>query len=391
MKNNTTIDELLSRGVENIYPSAQEFERVLKTKKISIYHGIDPTADTLHLGHMVQFLKLKRFQELGHKVIILIGDFTAQIGDPTDKSSARQPLTHKQVLQNAKDYKKQISRFLNLKKIQIKYNSKWLGKLSFADTLALASNFTAQQTLARDMFKKRTEEGKDLYLHELLYPLMQAYDSVAMDVDAEMGGNDQMFNMLAGRTLMKKLKHKEKFVLTTKLLVDPQGVKMGKTQGNMAKLSDTPEDMFGKIMSMPDGFILPAFELLTEVLMAEVEKYKTEMQSGRNPKEIKMIVAFHITELNFGKKAAYIAQDFFISVHQNREVPQEMAEIHAASKNILDILVHAKLALSKSEAKRIIAQKGVKVDGEIVENEDFKIIKNSVLQRGKRLFVKIIV
>jgi len=391
MKNNITIDELLSRGVENIYPSAQEFEKVLNSKKITIYHGIDPTADTLHLGHMVQFLKLKRFQELGHKVIILIGDFTAQIGDPTDKSSARQPLSHKQVLQNAKNYKKQIGRFLDLKKIQIKYNSKWLGKLTFADTLKLASHFTAQQTLARDMFKKRTEESKDLYLHELLYPLMQAYDSVAMDVDAEMGGNDQMFNMLAGRTLMKKLKHKEKFVLTTKLLVDSQGVKMGKTQGNMAKLSDTPDDMFGKIMSMPDGFILPAFELLTEAPMAEVEKYKTEMQSGRNPKEIKMIVAFHITELNFGKKVACDARESFISVHQNKEVPQEMEEIHAASKNILDILVQARLASSKSEAKRIIAQKGVKVDGEIVGSEDFEIIKNCIIQRGKRLFVKIIV
>lgn len=391
MKNNITIDELLSRGVENIYPSAQEFEKVLKTKKITIYHGIDPTADTLHLGHMVQFLKLKGFQDLGHKVIILIGDFTAQIGDPTDKSSARQPLTHRQVLQNARYYKKQISRFLDLKKIHIKYNSKWLGKLSFADTLALASNFTAQQTLSRDMFKKRTEEGKDLYLHEFLYPLMQAYDSVAMDVDAEMGGNDQMFNMLAGRTLMKKLKQKEKFVLTTKLLVDPQGVKMGKTQGNMAKLNDTPDDMFGKIMSMPDGFILPAFELLTEVPMAEIEKYKTEMQSGRNPIEIKMIAAFHIVELNFGKKAAHNAQESFISVHQNKEIPQEMMEVHAASKNILDVLLQAKLALSKSEAKRIISQKGVKVDGKIVESEDFKITKNCVIQRGKRLFVKIII
>ncbi len=391
MKNNITIDELLSRGVENIYPSAQEFEKVLKSKKISIYYGIDPTADTLHLGHMVQFLKLKKFQELGHKVIILIGDFTAQIGDPTDKFSARQPLTHKQVLKNARYYKKQISRFLDLKKIQIQYNSKWLGKLTFADTLALASNFTAQQTLARDMFKKRTEEGKDLYLHELLYPLMQAYDSVAMDVDAEMGGNDQMFNMLAGRTLMKKIRQKEKFVLTTKLLVDPQGVKMGKTQGNMAKLNDTPDDMFGKIMSMPDGFILPAFELLTEAPMAEIEKYKAEMQSGRNPKEIKMIAALYITELNFGKKAAHRAREAFIAIHENKQAPQDISEVRAFSKNLIDVLVEASLASSKSEAKRIIAQNGIKIDGEAVRDGNFQIKKSCVIQRGKRLFVKIII
>lgn len=390
MKNTITINELLSRGVENIYPSAQEFEKVLSSKKITIYHGIDPTADTLHLGHMVQFLKLRKFQDLGHKVIILIGDFTAQIGDPTDKSSARQPLTHKQVLQNAKNYKKQIGRFLNLKKIQIKYNSKWLGKLSFGDTLKLASNFTAQQTLARDMFRKRVEEGKDLFLHELLYPLMQAYDSVAMDVDAEMGGNDQMFNMLAGRALMKKLKQKEKFVLTTKLLVDPQGVKMGKTEGNMAKLNDSPDDMFGKIMSMPDSFILPGFELLTQVSLHEIEKIKEEMQRGRNPKEIKMILAHQIVELNFGEKKAHNAHNEFISVHENKEIPHDIAEIKITSRDIISILVEAKLAPSKSEAKRMIAQKGVKIDGEIVESEDFQITKNCIISRGKRLFVKII-
>ena len=235
------IQEALTRGVENIYPNREGLEKILNSgKKLKIFNGIDPTGPSLHLGHVVVLLKLKQLQDLGHQIIILIGDFTAQIGDPTDKLAARKPLTHKQVLQNARDYKKQIGKILDLKKTVFKYNSKWLSKLSFTDFLQLSAHFTAQQTLQREMFKQRLNQGKDLYLHEFFYPLMQAYDSVAMDVDMEIGGNDQTFNMLAGRTLMRKMKNKEKFVLTTKLLVDPEGAKMGKTAGNMAALNDKP-------------------------------------------------------------------------------------------------------------------------------------------------------
>jgi tyrosyl-tRNA synthetase len=247
---NQKIKEVLERGVENIYPNKDALEKVLKSgKKLRIYHGIDPTGPSLHLGHVVQLLKLKQFQELGHQIIILIGDFTAMIGDPTDKSATRKQLSKEQVLENAKDYKKQIGRIMDLKKIEFRYNSEWLSKLDFKQLIELSSNFTAQQTLARDMFKKRISAGKDLYLHEFLYPMMQAYDSVVLDVDLETGGSDQMFNMLAGRTLMKKLKGKEKFVLTTKLLEDQSGTKMGKTTGNMVSLNDEPTEMYGKVMS----------------------------------------------------------------------------------------------------------------------------------------------
>lgn len=193
------INHLLTRGVENVYPDKQTLKKVLMSgKKLKLYHGIDPTSNTLHLGHMVQLMKLRQFQKLGHKVTVLIGDFTAQIGDPTDKAATRVRLTYQQVLDNCKNYKTQIAKFLDLKKTEIKYNSRWLGKLKFSDVVELASNFTAGQMLARDMFKKRIAEGKDLYLHEFLYPLMQAYDSVVLNVDLEIGGNDQMFNMLAG-------------------------------------------------------------------------------------------------------------------------------------------------------------------------------------------------
>ena len=390
MSQDKKIEEILTRGVENIYPSREELQKALSSgKKLRLYNGIDPTGASLHLGHMVQMLKLRQFQELGHEVIVLIGDFTAQIGDPSDKLSARQPLTHKQVLENAKDYKKQIGRFLDLKKTIFKFNSQWLGKLSFAETLILASNFSAQQTLAREMFQKRMAEGKELFLHEFLYPIMQAYDSVVMDVDLEIGGNDQMFNMLAGRTLMKKMKNKEKYVLTTKLLTDPQGVKMGKTTGNMARLNDTPENMYGIIMSWPDELIIPGFEILTRVSIEEIEEMKGEMQEGRNPKDCKMILAHHIVEMNFGKNEADRAQDEFKKVHEDKAMPDDIKEVKINSKNILDVLVEIKFCTSKADARRNIDQGGIKIDGEITQDSNFLVLKSCVIQKGKRNFIKV--
>ena len=232
------IEELLTRGVENVYPNKEALKKVLISgRKIKLYFGIDPTGGALHLGHLVQLLKLKKFQDLGHEVVILIGDFTAQIGDPTDKQATRKSLTHKQVLENAKGYKKQISNILDLKKLNINFvhNAKWTNKLTPADMFELASHFTVSNLLSRNMFQERLKAGREVFVHEFLYPIFQAYDAVTMDVDLQIGGNDQMFNMLAGRDLMKRKKYKEMFVLTTKLLVDPTGKKMGKSEGNMIK------------------------------------------------------------------------------------------------------------------------------------------------------------
>jgi len=308
MSNEEKIEDLLSRGVENIYPDKESLRRVLMSeKKIRLYHGIDPTGGSLHLGHLIQLRKIKGFQELGHEVIILIGDFTAQIGDPTDKMAVRKKLTHKEVLENAKDYKKQIGRILEIKgenAVKFVYNSKWLAKLSFADLIELTSNFTAQQTLARDMFKKRIAENKDLYLHEFLYPAMQAYDSVVLDVDLEIGGSDQMFNMLAGRTLMKKMKNKEKFVITTKLLEDPSGKKMGKTEGNVIWLSDSPEEMFGKVMNWTDEMIIIGFELLTDITVGGIEIFRKALEEGENPRNIKFKLAEKVVEGFYGETKA---------------------------------------------------------------------------------------
>lgn len=389
------IKELIERGVENIYPSKEIFEKILLSeKKLRIYHGIDPTGSSLHLGHVVQLLKLKQFQDLGHKVVILIGDFTAQIGDPTDKAAVRKQLTKEQVANNFKDYKKQIGRILDIKKIEFRYNSEWLGKLNFKQIVEIAANFTAQQMLARDMFKKRIAAKKDLYLHEFLYPMMQAYDSVMLDVDLETGGSDQMFNMLCGRTLMKKMKEKEKFVLTTKLLEDTAGIKMGKTTGNMVSLSDDPSQMYGKVMSWTDEMILPGFEIATDASLEEISEIKKDLESGKNPKELKMLLAYSFVKMYHGEKYAKSAEDSFKKIFEEKLNPNVIEIFKIKERNIIDVLVATKLCSSKSEARRLLAQGGVRVDGREVKDENFEISQTGkdgiVIQKGKRYFAKVI-
>jgi len=395
MTKNEKIQEVLTRGVENIYPSKASLEKVLKSgKKLRLYHGIDPTGLTLHLGHLVQIIKLKQFQDLGHEVILLIGDFTAQIGDPTNKFAIRKQLTHKQVIKNCKDYKKQIGKILDLKKVEFKYNSKWLGKLSFADILGLSANFTAQQTLARDMFKKRIQAGKNLYLHEFLYPIMQAYDSVYMDVDLEIGGSDQMFNMLAGRTLMKKIKNKEKFVLTTRLLSDSSGNKMGKTEGSIVALNEKPNQMFGKIMSWSDNLIISGLELCTNISMEEIKQIEKNIKANKlNPRDVKAKLAREIVSIYYGGKEAEEAEKEFEKIFKDKKNPSDIPTIKLLKKkyNILDLLSEIKLALSKSEAKRLVEQGGVKVDDKKIDSwkEELEIKNEMIVQVGKRKFVKI--
>ncbi len=393
------ISEALTRGVEMHYPDKNSLEKVLMSgKRIKLYCGFDPSASSLHIGNAIQLNKLAQFQNLGHEVIFLIGDFTGMIGDPTDKAATRKKITRKEVLANAKNYKKQASAYLSFSgsnKAKIMYNSKWNDKLNFAGLIDLASNFTVQQMIQRDMFQKRLKEDKPIYLHEFLYPLAQGYDSVAMDVDLEIGGNDQMFNMLAGRNLMKAVKGKEKFVLTIKLLADDKGIKMGKTEGNMVNLDEKPNDMYGKIMSWTDGVIIPGFELCTKIPMEEVEKVKRELAGGKvNPRDFKMKLAYEITKMNYGEKEAKAAQGYFIKIIQKKEIPDEIKTIKltAGRINIIELLVAANLVQSRTEAKRLMAQGGIKVNGKVVDMYSiFEITNNELLiQRGKRQFVRII-
>lgn len=382
------LEKVLTRGVEAIYPSKEELLNVLKTgRKLRIYNGIDPTSPHLHLGHMVILRKLAQFQNLRHKIVLLIGDFTGMIGDPTGKLSTRTQLTHQQVLKNAKNYPAEIAKFLKFtgsNPAEIKYNSQWLSKLSAVDWFKLASQVTYQQLIERDMFQARIKQGKDIFLHEFFYPLMQAYDSVVLDVDLEIGGTDQTFNMLMGRRLAKKLKKKEKFVLTTKLLTDPTGVKMGKTAGNMINLDENPNDMFGKIMSLPDKTLPSFFELLTEVESDEISK---------NPLEAKKLLATEILKQLFSETEAKKAKEEFERVFQKRQTPvaAPIFKPKAKTYGITDLLVEANLAKSKSEAKRLVEQGAVDVNQAKITNPQTAVItkEGTIIRVGKYKFIQI--
>jgi len=395
MSDQAKLNELLSRGIENIYPKKEFLEAMLNEKKISIYLGIDPTGSTLHLGHAISLIKLRLFQELGHKIILLIGSFTATIGDPTDKFATRKPLTKEEVLENCKEYKKQAAKIIKFdgdNPAEFKFNGDWLEKMSFTDVVDLASNFTVQQLLERDMFDKRMKAGKPISMHEFLYPLMQGYDSVAMEIDGEIGGNDQTFNMLAGRTLVKKLQNREKFVMTTKILEDPNGEKMGKTTGNMITLKDSADQMFGAVMSWTDGMILPGFELCTLYPTEKIAEVKKKIEAGENPRDMKFLLAKEIIKIYYDTESGEKAQENFIKQFQKNEIPDDIPEYKLEEPNtILKILVDTKMVSSNGDGRRMMQQNAVKLDGKI-KTEFFELIeeaKGQVLQVGKKKFVKI--
>lgn len=392
------IEELLTRGVEKIYPSREALEKLLSSgKKIKLYCGYDPSSAVLHMGHAITLKKLGEFQKFGHEVIMLIGDFTGMIGDPTDKTATRKKLNREEVLKNSQEYKKYAGKFLDFSgpnSAKILYNSEWNDKLTFLDLIELTSNFTVQQMVTRDMFQERIKKNLPIHLHEFLYPVAQGYDSVAMDVDLEIGGNDQTFNMLVGRDLMKAVKNKEKFVLAMKLLTDPSGKKMGKSEGNAINMDETANEMFGKIMSWPDGVVVPAFELLTDLPMVEIEEIEKGTKQGLNPKDVKVRLAKEIIAFYHGEKSGQKAEEEFNKIFKDKELPSEIPEIKIKEKSIgiLDLLVKIELAESKSEAQRLVEQKGIKVDGEILDDwkKEIKIEKGMVIQAGKRRFVKIV-
>jgi tyrosyl-tRNA synthetase len=387
------IQDFLDRSVENIYPSREFLEAQLKKGvRLSMYIGIDPTGPTLHLGHAIILKKLQEFQKLGHKVILLVGDFTGMIGDPTDKTSLRKKLTKKEVLDNAELYKKQASLFLKFNgenRAEIKYNSEWLSKMDFEEVLELASHMTVEQMLKRDMFEERQKQEKPIYIHEFLYPLMQGYDSVAMEVNGEIGGNDQTFNMLTGRTLMKQILQKEKFVITMKILEDTSGVKMGKTTGNMITFQDSENEMFGKVMSWTDGMILSGFDLATNVSTSEIEDVKKELDSGVNPKDIKMRLAREIVTIYHGEKKAKSAEDNFTNTFSGGGVPEDVDEVCVKENATLYYAVRG-FVKSKSELRRLVEGGAVsEMNGEKITDPNFVITRDVTLKIGKRRFLKV--
>lgn len=374
------IDEILNKGIENVYPNKEVVKARLEKEKLTFYYGIDPTGPTLHVGHIIPLLKFSKLQKLGHKIYLLIGDFTAMIGDPTDKSAARKKLSREEVLSNAKLYKQQASKFISFEgdnAAELKYNSEWLGKMNFGEVLELASQVTVDQMLKRDMFAKRMVENKPIYIHEFMYPLMQGYDSVAMDVDGEIGGNDQVFNMLVGRDLSK---NKDKIVIATKLLVDPTGKKMGKSEGNMVSLDQTPEDMFGKVMSWTDEMMPLAYELLTDETVPTI-----------HPKEIKINLAKKIVTLCHDAAAAEKAAQVFEQTFSKGELPEDIITIKTTvGTSLIDIVVDNKVVESKGEFRRLVEGNGVEIVGKgKVTDAQLKISEPIDLKIGKRRFLKI--
>lgn len=389
------IEEILSRGVAAAYPSSDFLRGELRSgKRLRLYWGIDPTGPTLHLGHAVILRKLRLFQELGHEVILLIGDFTGMIGDPTDKTATRRRLSRKEVLQNANLYKSQASKFLSFSGANgavVKYNSRWLGKMKFEDVLNIAAHMTVDHLMKRDMFQTRTREGKPIYLHEFLYPLMQGYDSVAMQVDGELGGNDQTFNMLAGRTLSKQLKQKEKFVLATKLLTDSSGKKMGKTEGNMLTFQDSPEEMVGKVMSWSDELISSGFELCTGISLKELERIEEGIRQGGNPRDAKLRLAETIVAEFHGADAAGRAVETFIKTFSEGSVPERIPEVVVSAGTTLGEALSEHSA-SKSELRRLIDAGAVEeVGGKKFTRADERVHATAVVRIGKKKFVRITV
>jgi len=385
------IEELLTRGVGNIIPDKKKLEILLRSgKKLNIYLGIDPTATKIHLGHAVPLRKLQKFSECGHNVTFLIGDFTALIGDTSDKDSERPSLTYEEIQNNFKTYKKQAEKILDFSKINVKFNSEWLNKLTFPDIVKLCQHFSAGDFVGRELIKKRLNEGKKVGLHELLYPVMQGYDSYFMDTDIQLGGTDQTFNMQAGRTLQDDLRKKDSFIIANGFLTGTDRRKMSKTWGNAIWLEDSPEDMFGKVMSIKDELIIEYFTLGTNLEMEKIKEIENRLKQGENPMNLKKELALIIIAELHSKEKALLASENFEKTVQNKEIPENTPEIIISDKiSIIDLLVGQKFCSSNSEAKRLLEQGGVEEDGKKVTDPNWAVCGN-ILKIGKRKFVRLV-
>lgn len=389
-----TIDEILSRGVENIIPDKSKLKALLESsRKLNIYLGIDPTATKIHIGHAVPLRKLQALSELGHNVTFLIGDFTALIGDTSDKDSERPVLTSEQITANFETYKNQAKKILDFSRVKVVFNSKWLGALTFTDIVKLCQHFSAGDFVGRELIKKRLMEGKKVGLHELLYPVMQGYDSFHLDTDIQLGGTDQTFNMQAGRVLQKDLRDKESFIIANGFLEGTDGRKMSKSWGNAIWLTDSPEDMFGKVMSLKDELIPAYFKLSTNLPTAEITEIEKRLQAQENPIKIKKLLAHQIVEELHDKIQADAAEDNFERIVQNKELPSEIPLLHLGkiAHTALNVVSLAMPEMSKSAARRLIEQGGVMFDGEKHFNpiDEISVHNGSIVKIGKRDYFRI--
>jgi tyrosyl-tRNA synthetase len=384
------ITNILTRNVDTVIESKHLTTALKSKKKLRIKHGIDPTGDKIHIGRAVVLWKLRELQDLGHKIIIIIGDYTAQIGDPSDKLEKRPFLTPAQIKKNLKNYLPQIGKILDLKKTEIKYNSEWLSKLSFRETCKLADIFTFQQIIERDNFEKRWKNHDPISYREGMYPLMQGYDSVAIKVDVELGGTDQLFNLLAGRKIQEVYRQKPQDIITTKMLIGTDGRKMSTSWGNVINITDKPNDMYGKVMATRDDVMPSYFGLATDLSENEIKKHCGAI--SKKPKETKELLALEITKRYHGEAKAHKAAEEFTKVFSKKETPTKIPTFTIKQKElpIIEALTRAGIE-SKNEARRLITQGAVRIGGETKKdpNETLNLASGDILQIGKRRFFKI--
>ncbi|OGZ96295.1 MAG: tyrosine--tRNA ligase [Candidatus Sungbacteria bacterium RIFCSPLOWO2_01_FULL_54_21] len=387
--------ELLTRAVEEVIVREHLEEVIASGNKLRVKFGIDPTAPDIHLGHTVPLRKLRAFQDAGHQAVLIIGDFTATVGDPSGRDDARKPLSEEDIQTNLKEYLSQAGKVIDLEKTEVRYNSEWYKKMGVAFLYDLLAKVTVQRALERDDFQKRIAEGRDITVLEMIYPLLQGYDSVAVAADVELGGTDQKFNLLTGRKIQRRFGQPQQDVMTTWLMEGTDGGrKMSKSLGNYIGLRESAGEMFGKIMSIPDNLIVKYFIALTDVPMSEIEAMEKDIASGTmNPRDAKMALGERIAAAYHGEDEARQARERFVKVFSQREMPNEMQEfaIQDLPLTIVDVLVQAGLAASKSEARRLIEQGAVEIDGKEIRDlrEAISSRDGQVIKVGKRRFLKI--
>lgn len=384
------IEQLLNRGVEEIIDGKNLKEKLLSGKKLRVKLGIDPTSKNIHLGRTIPLLKLRDFQNLGHKIILIIGDFTGLIGDTSDKDSERPMLSEESINENLQSYIKQASKIINIEEAEIYYNSKWLSNLSYIEIGRQADIFSLNEFISRDNISRRLSAGKRVSLRELLYPLMQGYDSVQIKADVELGGTDQRFNLLTGRDLQKLYKQNPQDIMTNTIIEGLDGRKMSSSYGNTINLFDSPNDMFGKIMSLKDNFIIKYFTLLTRINIDIIKGYEFDMKLGKNPRDYKILLAREIVRMYHSEEDSYLAEDYFIKTISNKEIPEKILEFTPSKYDIVTIMTESGLSTSNSDARRVIKQCGVKVNGKVISDQNFILSKHDILQKGKINFIKIL-
>lgn len=392
--------KIIARGTVDLIPLDElkmKLERSYKTgKPLRVKQGFDPTAPDIHLGHTVGIRKLRQFQELGHQVVVIIGDYTGMVGDPSEKNATRPRLTHEEVMANAKTYEKQFFKILDPEKTEIRYNGEWFSRMSFAEVMELASKFTVARMLERDDFAKRYAAQQPISIHEFFYPLMQGYDSVMVQADVEIGATEQKFNLVIGRQIQKEYGQEPQVVLTLPVLEGIDGVqRMSKSLGNYIGIDEAPEEMFGKTMRIPDKLIYSYFELVTDVSLEELEEIKRQLQDPSvNPVTLKRRLARKIVSMYHGDEAAARAEAHFDLIHKQHQVPEDIPEfrLSAEPRRLIDVMVEAGLAKSSGEARRLIRQGGVKLDGETVKDElmEIRAEGEKILKVGKRKFLKLV-